>query len=307
MCPKGSMALLSEPHEVLPMNAFDRAFRAMRSDLEVNLLSIFSVGVAFVCLVTAMLVVVNVQHVQNRWQHIGKLSVYLQSNTAPERVNDLDQALRATMGVSAVRFVSSEEARRDLMNDHSDNTLAALPEQAFPASLEVETKETLSIEARERIAEQLRSLPGVESVETYGNWSAKLASVFSGGVTAAAILTLVVLGAVVSVVSSTIRMALQKRRMEVEVLKLVGATDSYVRGPFVIEGAAQGALGALVAIALVGALYSFLRSAFESHLTALLGVNVTFLPWTLAMLLLVGGGVLGAGAAYLSLRKLLVL
>jgi cell division transport system permease protein len=289
------------------MNAFDRAFRAMRSDLEVHLLSIFSVGVAFVCLVTAMLVVVNVDHVQDRWQHIGKLSIYLQANTTPGRVNELDQALRATPGVSGVHFISSEEARRDLMNDHSDDTLAALPEQAFPASLEVETKETLSVEAREQIAQQLRSLPGVESVETYGNWSSKLASVFSGGVTAAAVLTLIVLGAVVSVVSSTIRMALQKRRVEVEVLKLVGATDSYVRGPFIIEGAAQGTLGAFVAIGLVGALYSFLRNAFEAHLTTLLGVNISFLPWTLSFLLLVGGGLIGAAAAHVSLRKLLVL
>jgi len=301
------MAPHSEPHEIEPMNAFDRAFRAMRADIEVHLLSIFSVGVAFVCLVTAMLVVVNVDHVQDRWQHIGKLSVYLRANTAPERVTELDQALRVTPGVSAVHFISSEEARRDLMNDHSDDTLAALPDQAFPASLEIETKETMSAEARDHIAQQLRALPGVEGVETYGNWTSRLASVFSGGVTAAAILTLIVLGAVVSVVSSTIRMALQKRRVEVEVLKLVGATDSYVRGPFIIEGAAQGVLGAFVAIALVGALYSFLRSAFEAHLTALLGVSITFLPWSLALLLLIGGGALGAAAAYLSLRKLLVL
>jgi cell division transport system permease protein len=289
------------------MNAFDRAFRAMRSDLEVHLLSIFSVGVAFVCLVTAMLVVVNVQHVQNRWQHIGKLSVYLQANANSERIDDLETALKATPGVAGVRFLSSEAARRDLMSDHSDDTLAALPEQAFPASLEVETQESLSLEARQQIAEQLRALPGVESVETYANWSTQLASVFSGGVTAAAVLTLIVLGAVVSVVSSTIRMALQKRRVEVEVLKLVGATDSYVRGPFVVEGAAQGALGAVVALCLVGALYSFLRSAFETHLTALLGVDVSFLPWTLSAALLLGGALLGAASAYLSLRKLLVL
>jgi cell division transport system permease protein len=99
---------------------------------------------------------------------------------------------------------------------------------------------------------------------------------------------------------------LQKRHVEVEVLKLVGATDSYVRGPFIVEGAAQGALGAVVALALVGALYSFVRGTFEAHLTALLGVNISFLPWTLSAGLLVGGAALGAGAAYLSLRRLLV-
>jgi cell division transport system permease protein len=289
------------------MNAFERAFRAMRSDLEVHLLSIFSVGVAFVCLVTALLVVVNVQHVQDRWQHIGKLSVYLQANLAADRVSDLDRALRDTFGVKSVRFVSSEEARRELTSDHADDTLAALPEQAFPASLEVDTEESLAVAAREQIALQLRALPGVEAVETYANWSTKLASVFSGGVTAAVVLTLIVLGAVVSVVSSTIRMALHKRRVEVEVLKLVGATDSYVRGPFIVEGAAQGVFGAIFALCLVGALYSFIRGAFESHLTALLGVGVSFLPWTLSAGLLLGGALLGAGAAYLSLRKLLFL
>ncbi len=288
------------------MNALDRAFRAMKSDLEVHLLSVFSVGVAFVCLVTALLVVVNVQHVHDRWQQLGKLSVYVQPNVAQDRVGELEKALRATPGVAGVRFVSSEAARRDLMSEHSDDTLAALPEQAFPASLEIDTQESLPIDARERLAEQLRSLPGVESIETYANWSSKLSSVFSGGVTAALVLTLIVLGAVVSVVSSTIRMALEKRHAEVEVLKLVGATDGYVRRPFLLEGAAQGSLGALFALCLVGALYSFLRSTFEEHLTALLGIDISFLPWTMSVALLLVGGALGAGAAYLSLRRLLV-
>lgn len=285
------------------MNAFDRALRAIKSDLEVHLLSVFSVGVAFVCLVTALLVVVNVQHVQDRWQQLGKLSVYLQNNAAADRVAELEQALKATEGVSAVRFVSKEAARRDLVNEHNDETLAALPEDAFPASLEIEMAATTPLDVRERIADQLRPLPGVEGVETYAHWSAKMSRIFSGGITAALVLTLIVLGAVISVVSSTIRMALQKRHAEVEVLKLVGATDSYVRGPFIVEGAVQGACGALFALALVGALYAFLRNTFETYLTALLGVRTSFLPWTFSAGLLVAGAMLGASAAYLSLRK----
>lgn len=285
------------------MNAFDRAFRAIKSDLEVHLLSVFAVGVAFVCLVTALLVVVNVQHVHDRWQQLGKLSVYLQNNVAPDRVAELERALRATEGVSEVRFVSKEAARRDLVNEHNDETLAALPDDAFPASLEIDMASTTPLEVRERIADQLRPLPGVEGVETYAQWSAKMSTILSGGITAALMLTLIVLGAVISVVSSTIRMALQKRHAEVEVLKLVGATDNYVRGPFIVEGAAQGACGAIFALALVGTLYAFLRSTFETYLTALLGVRTSFLPWTLSAGLLVVGAMLGAGAAYLSLRK----
>jgi cell division transport system permease protein len=289
------------------MNAFDRAFRALKSDLEVHILSVFAVGVAFVCLVTALLVVVNVQHVHDRWQQLGKLSVYLQNSVAQDRVAELERALRATEGVSNVRFVSREAARRELVNEHSDETLAALPDDAFPASLEIDMAATTPIDVRERIADQLRPLPGVEGVETYAHWSSKMTTVFSGGITAALVLTLIVLGAVISVVSSTIRMVLQKRRAEVEVLKLVGATDSYVRGPFIVEGAAQGAFGALFALAIVGALYAFLRGTFEPYLTTLLGVRTSFLPWNLSLGLLVAGAAIGAASAYVSLRKHLVL
>jgi len=288
------------------MNAVDRAFRAIRSDFEVHLLSIFSVGVAFVCLVTALLVVVNVQHVHDRWQQLGKLSVYLHNDVAADRVAALEQALRATEGVSAVRYVSKEAARRDLVTEHVDETLAALPEDAFPASLEIDMAPTTPLDVRERIADRLRPLPGVEGVETYAHWSSRMTKILSGGITAALALTLLVLGAVISVVSSTIRMALQKRHVEVEVLKLVGATDSYVRGPFIVEGAAQGALGALFALCIVGALYAFLRNTFEAYLTALLGFRTSFLPWTLSAGLLAVGAALGAGAAYVSLRKHLV-
>jgi cell division transport system permease protein len=287
------------------MNAFERAYRAIRSDLPVNVLSVFSVSVAFVCLVTALLVVVNVQHVQNHWQHIGKLSVYLQSDITPERVGEIEKALRATSGVSSVRFVSSESARRELAENATDDMLAALPEQAFPSSIEVEGADTLSSEARQRIADQLRALPGVEGIEDYAGWSSKLASVFSGGVTAAAILALVVFGAVISVVSSTIRLALQKRKTQVEVLGLVGATDSYIRVPFLIEGAAQGTLGVLLALTLASILYAFMRGVLDTQVTALIGVSVSFLPWYFSFGLLLLGALLGVCAAYLSLRRLL--
>lgn len=288
------------------MNAFDRAWRAIKNDLEVHLLSIFAVGVAFVCLVTALLVVVNTQHVQDRWQQLGKLSVYLQNNADKSRVAQLEQALRATTGVSGVRYVSSEEARRELMKEQADDTIAALPDQAFPASLEIDMIPTASIDARERIADQLRPLPGVESVETYAHWATRLSSVFSGGLTAALALSIIVLAAVVSVVSSTIRMALQKRHMEVEVLKLVGATNSYVRAPFIIEGAAQGSLGAVFALLLVGTLFAFLRSTFEAYITTLLGINLSFLPWTMILGLITAGALMGSAAAFLSLRRQLV-
>lgn len=286
------------------MNAVDRAFRGSRGDWRLHALSVFSVAVAFVCLAATLLVVVNVDAVRGAWARTGRASVYLDPGVTEPQVAAIDRALRATEGVSAVRFVSSEDARKEL-GASGDELVASLPAEAFPASLEVSLADDAAAERLERMASQLGALPAVTGVETYQAWSDRLGALLDRGYAAAALLALVVLAAVVSVVSSTMRLVLTRRRIEIEVLKLVGATDAYVRRPFVLEGAGQGALGALFAVGLVGVLYAIVRSSLDGQLGLLLGTPLTFLPWTLAASLIALGGAIGAGAAHLSLRRLL--
>jgi cell division transport system permease protein len=287
------------------MTTFERALRGVRSDLRAHLLSVFSVGVAFVCLVATLLVVVNVEHVHDRWQSIGRLSVYLRPSVNEQQVAELENALRRTPYVRQVRYLSSDAARRELLRDDPDEVLASLPEQAFPASLELETEEPMSLERRQKIVTQLSSLPAVETVEAYENYSKKLGKALIGGVTAAGVLAFVVLLAVISVVSSTMRLSLQRRVLEIEVMRLVGATDDYVRRPFLVEGMTQGALGAAFAIVLVGILYGVFRASTVEQFSLLLGVSPTFLPFSLCFGLIVSGGLMGIFAAFISLRKML--
>jgi cell division transport system permease protein len=286
------------------MNAWQRALRGGRHDWRLQLSSVFSVGVAFICLATALLVVANVQDLRARWSHNGRASVYLQPNAEPAEVDAIAQALQKTRGVVRVDRVSSEAAREELLQS-GDELLAALPPEAFPASLEVRVQDPEQSGALSRMAEKLRFLPKVEAVETYEAWGEKLAAVLSSALTAAAVLSLVVLGTVMSVVGSTIRLSLQRRRIEVQVLKVVGATDDYVRRPFVIEGAAQGMLGATGALLVVIVLFLAAHARFDSELSLLLGAPPRFLPWY-AMLGLIGlGGLLGAFSAHLNLKRLL--
>lgn len=290
----------------MAQSPFKRAFRGAKNDWRLHALSVFSVAVAFVCLAAALLLVVNVGQVRARWAESGRASVYLRKNATAEQVSTLEKALRQSEGVSSVRIVSSEDARRELVGLTNDPVLDALPTDAFPASLEVAIESAVAGERLGKLSSQLSALPAVESVETYGAWSDRLAALLTGGVSAALLLAGVVLAAVVSVVSSTIRMSLQRRRIEVEVMKLVGATDTYVRSPFVVEGAAQGGFGALFAIALLAVLFGIVQSHFDSNLSALLGATPVFLPWTMVAGLISAGALLGAIAAYGSLRKLLI-
>jgi cell division transport system permease protein len=287
------------------MTPIERAWRGTKNDWRLHALSVFSVAVAFVCLASALLVLVNVSHVKDRWSSTGRASVYLKKGAERPQIATIERALRASAGVTDVKFVSSEDARHELTGQSDDPIIDSLPTEAFPASLEVSIQSDFAAGRLGKLAEQLGALPAVDRVETYGAWSDRLAALLAGGVTASGLLALVVLAAVISVVSSTIRLALQRRRIEVEVLKLVGATDDYVRRPYVVEGAVQGALGATLALLLLGSLFAIVQSHFDESFATLIGMTPSFLPWSVALALIVSGAALGALAALLSVRRLL--
>jgi cell division transport system permease protein len=259
-----------------------RAFRSGRADWRMHTLSVFSLAVAFVCLASALLVVTNLEALRQRWARVGRASIYLKEGVDAAAATELRDALRKTEGVSNVRYVSSEEARRDLADNAGDAALAGLPVTAFAASLEVDFAPTTPDTAVTQVASKVRALPAVEGVETYERWSERLGVLLRGGVVASLVLAVVVLGAVVSVVGSTMRMAL------------------------VLEGAAEGAFGALAALLLLGILFLFVQSRFDSQLGVLLGMDPTFLSWPVVLGMVLLGGGLGAGSSAVSLRRLSV-
>jgi cell division transport system permease protein len=290
---------------MLSVNTTRRAKRGMIREWRLHALSVFSLVVAFVCLGAALLVVTNLRAIELRWAHAGRASVYLKDGASQDDVDALRAAVVQVPGVTAARYVSSGDARTQFGTDlEGHDALAAMPAEAFPASIELDVAPDMPDADLEAMVAKMKQLPTVDDVETYQSWTEKLARLVRGGVAAAALLAAVVFAGVLAVVGSTMRLVLQRRRTEVEVLKIVGATDSYVRKPFVIEGGIQGALGAIGAIALLAALFFLVRGRLDEDLAALIGVEPTFLPWQVACGLVLVGAALGAGASLASLRKL---
>jgi cell division transport system permease protein len=283
-----------------------RARRGMVREWRLHALSVFSLAVAFVCLGAALLVVTNLRAVEERWAHAGRASVYLKDGATQDEVDALRAALARVPGVTGVHYVSSGDARVEFGQREleSNASLAALPMEAFPASIELDVAQDMPDAALTDMVGKMKELPSVDDVETYQSWTERLARLVRGGVAASALLALVVLSAVLAVVGSTMRMALQRRRSEVEVLKLVGATDAFVKKPFVIEGSLQGALGAAGAVGLLAVLFVVVRGRLDAELASLVGVEPAFLPWQAVLGMVVLGGVLGAVAALASLRKM---
>ncbi len=283
-----------------------RARRGMVREWRLHALSVFSLAVAFVCLGAALMVVANLRVVEERWAHAGRASIYLKDGATQDEIDALRVALARVPGVTGVHYLSSGDARMEFGQTQLDGNaaLAGLPAEAFPASIEIDVAPDLANADLADMVGKMKQLPAVDDVETYQSWTERLARLVRGGVAASGLLTVVVLFAVLAVVGSTMRMALQRRKTEVEVLKLVGATDGFVKKPYVIEGSLQGALGAAGALALLAVLFLLVRGRLDGELAALVGVEPTFLPWPVAVGMVALGAILGAAAALASLRKL---
>jgi cell division transport system permease protein len=121
----------------------------------------------------------------------------------------------------------------------------------------------------------------------------------------AAGLAVLVMFCVIAVIGNTIRLAVARRRQEIQVMKLCGATNGFVRGPFVIEGMFQGFASALLAVLALLVGYLALHESVDSTLAVLTGSRVVFLSVWTWLLLLIGGALVGAAGGALSVRRYL--
>lgn len=289
----------------MPMKtAISRAARAMREDARLHFIAVSSLTVAFLCLATSLFAIANLSSVADAWGRSARMSIYLRDGASAQEVDQLRLVLSGLSEVRAVEHLSQSEAQARFMEDADlDPTLANLPADVFPASLEVELAPGTQSARLAMIADRIGSFSAVDDVEAYQGWFHRLEDLVRTGRVASSVLAALVLLCVLFVVANTIRLAIAGRRDEIEVLKLCGASDGFVRGPFLVEGAAQGFVSSLLAVVVLFAAFLLLRDEVDATIASLAGVRTVFLhPATVAGLV-VGGTLLGAAGSALSLRR----
>jgi cell division transport system permease protein len=286
--------------------ALSRAKRGFRDDLRLHLVAIASLVVAFLCLEAALLSVANLERIADRWRGAQHLTVYLKDGQQSGEVAQLRLVLESLHEAQEVRHVSAEQARQEFAAQVDVGVdPRSLPADAFPASLEVVLRDHVSQQRASEIAARVRSFGPVEEVETYRDWFAQMSTLLQAGRSAVALLALLVAVCVLAIIGNTIRLAVANRRREIEVLKLCGATDGYVRNPFLLEGAVQAVAAAIVALVLLLIAYLCFRGHVESTLSAVVGVKPAFLEPLVMLAVVLGGGAIGALGSALSLRRYL--
>lgn len=283
-----------------------RARRGLREEMRLYLVAVSSLSVAFLCLGGALLAITNLGAVADAWGQSTRMTVYLRDAAPEADISQLRIIVETLPEVTEAIVLTSEQARAEFLEQSDVSAdLIALPAEAFPPSLEVTLAAGTPPARAAAIAERVSQFRAVTDVETYRGWFARLESLLTAGRLVATTLAVLVALCVLAVIGNTIRLAVARRREEIEVMKLCGATDSFVRGPFVLEGTFQGFMSALIAVLLLMGGFVLVRDHLDATVATLTGVRAAFLHPAVLVALTLGGGAVGALGSAMSLRRYL--
>lgn len=273
--------------------------------LRVSVLSILTIAVSLFLSGALFLASQNLARTVRAWRAEARFVVYVERSTEPAARGGILAQLRAGSWTENVGEVSSAEAGRRFAAAFP--SLAELVEGSggkLPHSFEARLRPPAAGEAAafSSWVAEIRALPGVEMVDADQDWieqvEALLALVRGVGVALATIL----LGASVFTIASVVRLTSFLYRDEIAVMRLVGATEFFIRGPFYVEGVLQGLLGGGLAIGALVGLHAFVRQKIANSAIAGLLAD-RFLDPSELLLLLLFGAAAGWLGAILSLGK----
>lgn len=210
----------------------------------------------------------NIKQLTSGWQQGEHISLYLQVSLSEAEQSALLQKVRQTEGVAVATLISAREGLVQLQQQEGLRDVSQyLETNPLPAVIDVLPAPLLNTpEKIQALFQQLKAYPHVEQVKLDMQWIARLYAIL-GFVTALAKAFMMLLGfAVVMIIGNTLRLAVHKRHEEVQVLKLIGATDAYIARPFLYSGLWFGFIGALFALLLMKLFVLSLSSVFHELL-----------------------------------------
>ena len=281
---------------ILVAIAFSNALRGIRSASTTSSLAVLTIAIVLVLVGSASLLVRNMTGILDDFGAELQLTAYLEASTSEEEQRLLAERVAAAPGVDHVEVVTKKQAlQRFERIAGGPELLVGLDENPLPASLEIHLRpEARTTEAIGILESALDGLPGIEELAQGQEWiegySRAVALVRTGALGISIVLGM----AALLIVANTIRLAIYARRDELEILALVGASRTFVRVPFMLEGTLQGLLGGLIALLVVYGAYEMLLPQVRFGLELVVGrAELRFFSTAEAVRLVASGAGLG--------------
>jgi len=284
--------------------AFKLAMQSLRKDKWINLLSMLTIFAGLFIISISFFVFYNIEIATRNLPEKFSLVAYLDTNLGQEKIDQVISAVKSKRAVSSVKFISREEAFREMkgMLKNSQYVLEGLEDNPLPDSLEVKLRrDAMGAESVKQLAEETKSINGVSEVDYGEKFLAILQNIKAGVKITGLILAIILCTGIVFVCYSTVKILFYRRTDEIETFKLLGATKGFIRAPFIIEGAAIGTTAGLTSLAAVFLLHHFL---FLKLIISVPLFKTVLFPSSVFFLLPVIGMFLGIFGAAIALGRL---
>lgn len=280
-------------------------FLSLKRNSWMTVASIGTVAVALFVFGMFLVIVMNTNRMADSLESQVEISVYLEDDISEEKIEDIGDKLREMQGLESVEYVSKAEAIenfRERLGEQSHILTALGSDNPLPNSYKVRARVPSLVATAAKV---IRQFDGVEEAR-YGQDViqhlfdiTRLARIIGVSIMA------VLVGATLFIIYNTIRLTVFARRREVAIMKYVGATDWFIRWPFIMEGIVLGAIGGLIAAVFLRIAYRFVARSISDALTFFPLIPETPFMYVIALVVIISGICMGAIGSTLSLKRFL--
>lgn len=280
------------------------AFQSLYREKWINLLSMFAIASSLLILLITFLLVYNFHLATNRLPELFSLVIYLKDNVSKDETEKIITQLKQRNEVSGVRYLSKADALIEFKKTvkGAGTILEGLDENPLSSYIEIKLKKDfVSGPSVEVISEDIRKIQGVDEVY-FGEKIAETIYFLKKSSQAVGIFLFLVISVVVIFISySTVKILFYRKKDEIEILRLLGATNGFIRAPFILEGGLIGSVGGILGAAGVVIIYLLIKYKLSTVIPIFEG---TVMPWVIMPLSLLISFMLGVIGSLIAIGKI---
>jgi cell division transport system permease protein len=286
---------------------FKKALQDILSNRFLNSVTIVTIGLSILIVSSFALFFINTNALLDSWRKGIRVLVYLDPQASEANRLDLRYQIQQMENVQETNFISKEMALKRLKDQmkHHSSLLENLHKNPLPDAFEIRiidaSRELKKVAA---LAQKIKSLPRVEEVEYGQHWIARFSHIINIFKFVGYAMGGLFIIATLFIIANTIRLVLYSRKEEIEIMRLVGSDDRFIKAPFYIEGLILSALGGVVGLTALFVAYHFILSKFQASLS-LGSLEISFLSLGQFLLFICGSMLVGWVGCYLSLKQFL--
>jgi len=288
-------------------NYFKRTVSDILLNRFLNVVTIVTISLSILVVATFVLFFENASRVIDSWNQGLRIVAYLEKEFKPSMLPGLTDTIMAMDGSVEVRFIPKEEALLKLKQEMGRSAfLETLEDNPLPHAIEIKMKRSnLAWNDISAFAGAVEKLPQVQDVEYGQRWLGRFLVLFTLfriiGYAMSGLFFMIAL----FITANTVRLALYARQEEVLIMRLVGATDSFITTPFHIQGLIQGILGGILGLFMLLIFFFLLSSNLGGAIASNLLFDIQFLSIKYCVIIIFGSALLGWLGCYLSLKQFL--